>query len=312
MTDKHPAGHGALLVAYVAFGLNVPVMKSVLSELQFTAIDMAFFRFAGAMVFFWIASLFVPSEPVPLRDKLLICAASFFGIYFNQFAFSIGLSQTSPIDASVINTIAPVITMLLAAFFLHEPITWVKSLGVAVGLGGALLLVLSNGVEHSVGGAGVDASLKGNLLIIVSTISFVVYLTAFKNIVTRYRPVTLMKWMFLCSTVCSLPFCWHDVSALNFAGVSPMSWLKIFYTVGVATFVSYLLLPVGQKYLRPTIVSMYNYLQPIVASLVAVAIGMDVFGWRKAVATALVFLGVYIVTQSKSRAQMERRVKNNA
>ncbi|MDR3252876.1 MAG: DMT family transporter [Tannerella sp.] len=311
MTEKHPAGHGALLATFVAFGLNVPIMKSVLSELQITPIDIAFFRFSGAMLFFWIASLFMPHERVPLRDKLLIFAASFFGIFFNQFAFSIGLSQTSPIDASVINTVSPVITMLLAAFFLHEPITWVKSLGVAVGLAGALLLVLSNNFEHGAA-AGVATSLKGNLLIIVSTISFVIYLTAFKNVVTRYRPVTLMKWMFLCATVCSLPFCWHDVSTLDFAGVLPVSWLKIFYVVGVATFLAYFLLPVGQKYLRPTIVSMYNYLQPIVASLVAVAVGMDVFGWHKAVATALVFLGVYIVTQSKSRAQMERRVKNNS
>ena len=83
--------------------------------------------------------------------------------------------------------------------------------------------------------------------------------------------------------------------------------MEILYIVGLATFFSYLMVPVGQKYLRPTIVSMYNYVQPIVSSLVAVAIGMDVFGWKKGLAALLVFAGVYVVTLSKSRAQIEAK-----
>ena len=121
-----------------------------------------------------------------------------------------------------------------------------------------------------------------------------------------------MKWMFLYSTIFSLPFCWRDINIIDYKTLPVKTWFEIIYVVVFATFISYFLIPVGQKYLRPTIVSMYNYVQPVVSSIVAVVIGMDIFGWKKALAALLVFLGVYIVTQSKSRAQMEaERIKQS-
>jgi len=299
MTDKHLGGHGALIGAYIIFGLNIPVMKSVLTDGHFSSSDMAFFRFAGAMLFFWIASLFLPKEKVSRRDMFLMFLASLLGIFLNQYFFSIGLSLTSPIDAAIINTVGPIMTMILAAFFLKEPVTWKKAIGVMIGVAGALLLIFSNNPHERESG-----SLAGNMLVLASTLSFVIYLTAFKPLVTRYSPVTLMKWMFLYATVCSVPFCLHGLMAADYAGVSTSVWAKTFYVVFMATFIAYLLVPIGQKYLRPTIVSMYNYVQPVVSSLVAVCLGMDVFGWRKGLATLLVFVGVYVVTQSKSRAQL--------
>ncbi|GHT61038.1 membrane protein [Bacteroidia bacterium] len=299
MTDKHPAGHGALSAAYVIFGLNTPIMKSVLMDGEISPLALAFFRIAGAALLFWIASVFVPKEKVSRRDLLLLFGASMAGIFFNQLFFGIGLSKTSPIDASVITTVAPILTMILAAFFLKEPITWLKAIGVLIGASGALLLIFNNNLDRG------GASFAGNLFCILSTLSFVIYLTAFKNLIMRYSAVTLMKWMFLFAFICSLPVCWHDASAIDYNALPVNIWLEVLYVVGLATFLSYLLIPIGQKYLRPTIVSMYNYVQPIVSSLVAVAIGMDVFGWKKALAAILVFVGVYVVTQSKSRAQME-------
>jgi len=300
MTDKHLGGHGSLLIAYIIFGLNVPIMKSVLADGELTSLAIAFLRFTGATAIFWIVSLFLPREKVPFRDKLLLFCASIFGVFLCQFLFSLGLYRTSPIDAAVINTVSPIMTMILAAFFLKEPVTWKKAIGVFIGASGALLLILSEDV-HDRGGA----SLAGNLIVMLSTLSFVIYLTAFKNLIMRYSPVTLMKWMFLFATVCGLPFCWRDVSAIDYKIIPAGIWLKTSFVIVMATFLSYLLIPIGQRYLRPTIVSMYNYIQPIVSSLVAVAIGMDVFGWKKAASTLLVFVGVYVVTQSKSRAQLE-------
>lgn len=304
MTDKHPAGHGALSAAYVIFGLNTPIMKSVLMDGEISPIALAFFRIAGAALLFWIASAFVPREKVSRRDLLLLFGASMTGIFFNQMLFGIGLSKTSPIDASVITTIAPILTMILAAFLLKEPITWLKAVGVFIGASGALLLIFNDNLDRG------GASLAGNLFCILSTLSFVIYLTAFKNLIMRYSAVTIMKWMFLFALICSLPVCRHDISIIDYKALPVKIRLEVLYIVGLATFFSYLMIPVGQKYLRPTIVSMYNYVQPIVSSLVAVAVGMDVFGWKKALAAILVFVGVYVVTQSKSRAQMEaERVK---
>jgi drug/metabolite transporter (DMT)-like permease len=300
MQDKNLKGHGALFVAYIIFGLNNPIAKTALMYGEISGFTLTFYRLAGAAALFWIASLFTEKEHVPKHDLVLLFFAALSGILINQASFIVGLSLTSPIDASVITTVAPLLTMILAAFFLKEPVTWKKVSGVLIGASGALVLILNSNTPRNG-----NASLEGNLLCIVSTLSFVIYLTVFKKLISRYSPVTLMKWMFLFAALCSLPLCWPDVAKVNYAQLPVAIYLRIAYIVVFATFFSYLLIPVGQKYLRPTIVSMYNYLQPLMASLIAVTLGMDAFGWTKGIATLLVFSGVYIVTQSKSRAQVE-------
>jgi len=300
MQDRNFKGHAALFIAYIIFGLNTPIAKNVLEhEELFSSFDVTFYRIGGATVLFWALSLFTKKESVPLRDVLLLFGAGFFGIFINQMTFIVGLSHTSPIDASVITTTGPIMTMILAAFFLKEPVTWKKALGVFIGAVGALLLILSANTAEKF-----PTTITGGSLCLLSSFSFAIYLTAFKKIILKYSPVTIMKWMFLFSTACCLPFCWKDVVAVRYSEISVNIYLEIIYVVALATFFAYMLIPVGQKLLRPTIVSMYNYIQPIVSSLVAVALGMDGFGWVKGSATALVFLGVYIVTTSKSYAQL--------
>ena len=111
--------------------------------------------------------------------------------------------------------------------------------------------------------------------------------------------------MFLFGTIVCLPFCYKPLVQTDFSILSSGTYWRIAYVVFFATFIGYLLIPLGQKELRPTTLSMYNYVQPVVASLVAVAIGIDIFGLEKALAGVLVFAGVYIVTQSKSKAQLD-------
>jgi drug/metabolite transporter (DMT)-like permease len=262
---------------------------------------LTFYRFAGSAALFWFASLFSKKEKTPVRDIVLLSLASLFAILINQTSFIAGLSMTSPVDASVITTLVPIMTMILAAFFLKEPITWKKVIGVFIGAFGALMLIFNgNIVLHN------TTSVEGNLLCVLSCLAFAIYLTAFKRLITRYSAITSMKWMFLFATICSFPFCLHDITGVDYRTIPADIYLRIVFVVVFATFISYLLIPVGQKLLRPTIVSMYNYLQPLVSSFVAVALGMDTFGWTKSIAAILIFFGVYIVTQSKSRAQMER------
>ncbi|MDR2058034.1 MAG: DMT family transporter [Dysgonamonadaceae bacterium] len=302
MQDKNLKGHIALGIAYVIFGLNTPVSKEVLMHGEVSALALTFYRFGGAGIFFLLISFFTKKEHVAHRDIGWLFLASMFGIFINQASFVVGLSLTSPIDASVITTIVPILTMVLAAFFLKEPITWKKVTGVLIGASGALLLVFSSNTSvHE------NASIEGNLLCMLGALSFAIYLTAFKKLINRYSALTLMKWMFLFAALCSLPLCWRDIVAVDYAGMPIAIYLRILFVIAFATFISYLLIPIGQKLLRPTIVSMYNYLQPLVSSLLAVALGMDMFGWTKGIATILVFLGVYIVTQSKSRTQMEQK-----
>ena len=290
----------ALLLANIIFGVNNPVARMLMPEVL-DPMALTFFRFSGGLVLFWIASLFFKREHVSAKDKLLLFFASIFGLSLNQLPFFFGLSMTSSIDASIVVTMLPIVTMLLAAVFLREPITQMKAVGVLVGASGALIIVFSNN-SVSQNGTG---NMLGNLIVFLAVISFSLYLTLFKNLISKYQPVTVMKWMFLFATITGLPFCYNSLTEMSMTDLPLNVWLSIGFVVVFATFLGYLLLPVGQKTLRPTTLSMYNYVQPIMASLVAILVGIDRFGYQQALAAILVFSGVYIVTQSKSRAQLE-------
>ena len=295
-------GHAALWVANIIWGLNAPIGKSVLwSEANPGGVNpfaMSVYRMAGACLLFWAASLFVPRERVAPRDIVLLLFASEFGIQLNQMLFLWGLSLTSPIDTSIIATVVPVLTMVLATLFLREPITWLKAGGVFLGCAGAVILILAS--QH---GTGHTSSMLGDVLCIVSAVSYATYLTAFRDVIVRYSPVTTMKWMFLFAAIVALVIYYDPLTSVDYAALAPRTWAGIAYVVVGSTFLSYLMVPIGQRYLRPTVVSMYNYVQPVVAVLFTVAIGLDTFGITKGFAALCVFVGVWLVTKSKSRAQ---------
>ncbi len=301
--DKSLKGHAAMLAANVLWGLNAPIGKSVLAV--FSALSVTTFRMVGAAIAFWILSLFLPREHIDHKDMLKLFFAALFGVVFNQGMFIFGLSLTSPIDASIVTTTTPIITLIVAALYLKEPVTHKKVSGIFVGALGALILILSSQTDTG----GKSGSIWGDILCLVAQLSFAIYLTVFRGLISRYSPVTISKWLFIYASLCYLPFSYRDIASIDFMSVSWQLWAQMGYVVLGATFLSYICMMTGQKLLRPTIVSMYNYVQPIVASIVTVALGMDVFGWQKGVAIGLVFLGVYIVTQSKSREQLEAEGK---
>ena len=298
------SGHLALFSANLIFGLNTPISRTIIPEL-IDPFSLTFLRLAGSTFLFWLLSLFFKKEHVPVKDIILLFFASIFGIVLNQVPYIAGLSMTSPIDASLVTSMLPIITMLLAALIIREPITWLKAIGVLVGASGAFILIM-----NSTNGSG-KGNLTGDLIILSAALSFALYLTLFKKLISKYSPITTMKWMFLFATIMSYPVLRKSIAQTDFTSLDASVWLRIGYVVVFATFISYLLIPIGQKTIRPTTLSMYNYMQPIVASFVAVGLGMDTFGYEKIISTVLVFAGVYIVTQSKSRAQMELdRLKN--
>ncbi|MDR1792683.1 MAG: DMT family transporter [Bacteroidales bacterium] len=291
-------GHIAILAANIIFGINTPLSRGLIPD-TISPYTLNFFRMTGALVLFWAVSLFAKKEKVPLKDVLKLFAAGFFGIFINQLPFLVGLSQTSPVDASIIITLLPVYSMILAAVILKEPISFKKVAGIVVGAAGVLLLIFHTAAE-AVG----SGSLHGNLLIILSGISYAIYLTVFKNLISKYSPITAMKWMFLFAAILAFPFCKDSLLRTNFADLGIFTYFQIAYVVIFATFLSYFLIPIAQKSLRPTLLSMYNYLQPVIASCIAIMIGLDNFGWEKVIAGCLVFAGVYLVTRSKARADI--------
>ena len=147
---------------------------------------------------------------------------------------------------------------------------------------------------------------SGDLLVLLAQCSYALYIVLFKNFVGRYSPVTIMKWMFTYSFVCLLPFSYDDLIATEWTALERNALLSLGYIVVGSTFLSYILVIVGQKLLRPTVAGMYNYVQPLVASIVAVCWGMDSFNLSKILSVVLIFGGVYLVTMSRSRADEER------
>lgn len=300
--DRNMKGHVLALTANVMWGLMAPIGKSALAE--FSALSVTTFRMVGAAAAFWLLSVFLKQEHVNHRDMLKIFFASLFALVFNQGVFIFGLSLTSPIDASIVTTTLPIITMIVAAIYLKEPITNKKVLGIFVGAIGALTLILSS---QSAGAGG--GSIWGDLLCMLAQLSFSIYLTVFKGLTQRYSAVTINKWMFVYASMCYIPFSYNDVATIQWATVSTAAILQVLYVVLGGSFVAYICIMSAQKLLRPTVVSMYNYVQPIVASTAAILMGIGTFGWQKGIAIALVFAGVYIVTQSKSKADFKKAGK---
>lgn len=298
-------GHGAMLCANAMWGLMSPLAKLVMLGGLVTPLAVTDLRVFGAMVLFWIVSFFRKPEHVGHKDLAKLFVASLLAIVFNQGCFIFGVGLTSPADASIITTSMPLWAMVLAAIFLKEPITGKKVLGIAFGATGALLLIMGSshaGTSSTVSG---DKSIWGDLLVLMAQLSYALYLVLFKNFVGKYSVFTLMKWMFTYAFICLLPFSYNDLLAAGWAGLSLMEIGSLAFIVVGSTFLCYILVVVGQKNLRPTVAGMYNYVQPVVACIVAICWGMDSFNWVKGVSILLIFGGVYLVTMSRSRAELE-------
>ncbi|MEA4917003.1 DMT family transporter [Proteiniphilum sp.] len=295
MNNKIVKAHIALFAAASMWGLMSPVGKMAMNA-GITSLSLTSMRMMGAALCFWIASFFAPKEKVAKRDFLLLFFAGLLGIVFNQGMFIFGLSLTSPIDATIITTSLPIVTLILGILFLKEAVIPMKILGVVIGAVGALILILSN-----YNSTGISGNIWGDMLCLFSQTSFACYLTFFKGLISRYHVFTLMKWMFTYASLCFIPFSYHDLSEMISLSFPVGVWLEVGYVVFFGTFFAYVLIMVGQKTLHATVVSMYNYMQPVVGTIASVIIGIATFGWIKGVASALIFVGVYIVTQTKSK-----------
>ena len=297
-------GHAAMLGANLFWGLMSPVAKSVMAAGIISPLLLTDFRIVGAAILFWLASLTAPRQHVPPRDLALLAGAAMLGIVFNQGCFIFGVGFTSPGEASIITTTMPLWVMILAALLLKEPITWKKAGGILLGGGGALILVAG-----SVKSTGATNPMLGDILVLTAQLSYALYLTLYRNFIKRYSLLTLMKWMFTFAAITVLLFSMPKILTTAWSHVSGMQSAGIAYIVVGATFGSYLLVMIGQKTLRPTLVGMYNYVQPIVATGVGICLGLDTFTPVKGVAVVLIFTGVWLVNISRA-ASPQKPVEN--
>ena len=292
-------GHIACLTAYTIFGLNIVICKDLTSSGAISPLALFTIRSLGAGALFWIISLFMPKQSVERSDLPKILVASILGFFLTQICFLMAISRITPMDCSIVSSLSPIYTMFIAAYVLKEPLSAQKIGGVVLSLCGIIYLILNSVTSTA---TVVQTTPLGVLLMLGNSLCFSLYLGIFKPTISKYSVVTFMKWIFLFASLLSLPFSARELLSIELSAL-PTSYLaELAFLVICATFTTYFLIPVGQKILRPTLVSMYSYVQPIVAIVVSIYVGMDTLSWQKVLAAITVFTGVVLVSYSKKRS----------
>ena len=293
-------GHAAMLLANLIWGCMAPISKNVMLSGQISPVALSSIRIAGGALVFLLFSLILPKsiapkEKIAKNDYAKIFLAGILMIAFNQGLYITGIGFTSPVDSTVMSTMTPIFTMILAAIFLGMPITWMKILGIVTGLAGAITLILASSQ------ATYEASnpMLGDFMCFIAQVCASIYYVFFKDIINKYAPWTIMKWMFLSAAAIYIPGTLPWLIKVDFLHLAPSIWLSIAYIVFFATFICYLMIPYAQRMLKPTAVSMYTYFQPAFSAMLSAVLGIATFGWDKIGATLLIFIGVGLVTQSR-------------
>ena len=290
-------GHLACFIAYAIFGINIIVCKDLTSSRLISPIALFCIRSLGAGALFWIISSFLPKEKVEKKDYAKILAASLLGFFLTQMTFLIAIPDITPMDCSIVSSLSPIYTMFIAAYALKEPITLRKAGGVAISFLGVIYLIM-NSVTST--GSTAETSLTGILLMIANSLCFSLYLGLFKPVISKYSVITFMKWIFLFASAFSLPLAGRELLTFDYSLLSGMYLWELAFLIVCSTFITYFLIPLGQKRIRPTLVSMYSYVQPIIAIAISIWVGMDSLSWQKVLAGIMVFGGVVLVNYSRS------------
>ena len=289
LQNRNLRAHAGMLLTMVLFGLMSPFSKDAMNS-GLTGMQMATLRIVGGTILFWLAALFVPWRHVPLRDLLRLALASVFGVVLSQGGLIMGISHTSPINATMEITAQPIYVLVLAALLRYERITMRKALGVMLGFAGAATLVMLTVSDN-----GRAADIRGDLMVLGSQVAFAVYLTMFVPLIKRYDLLTFNRWMFTFGSLLLLPFTAADMARLQWAAVGAITWCEVAYIIIFCTFITFMLVVYGQRRLPSTVMSSYNYVQPVVTVIASVAMGVATLQWQHVVAATLIFSGVWLV-----------------
>jgi drug/metabolite transporter (DMT)-like permease len=291
--------HLSLLGANIIYGLNFSIAKAVMPD-YIKPFALVSIRSISAAALFWLTSLFMPKEPVNRKDLTYLFLCSFFGVVINQTLFLLGLSMTTPINSSIILSTNPIFAFVFAAIILKEKITFLKGLGLAIGLSGVMLLILQNGMPD-LG----SSTFLGDIFSMVNTISWAFYTVVIKRMLEKYHPVTVMKWTFLFGMLTNIPVGYSQWSTMDWSAITLTAWLQIGFVIVGATYLGYLLIIFGLRRLSPTIVSTYTYTQPIIAAYLATLMGQDHIDLVMIMSALLIFAGVFVVSFQKKEAKLK-------
>jgi len=278
-------------------GSILHLQKTVINENFVKPFALVILRVGGATLLFWAFSLFLPKEKIERKDYIKFFTAAIFGVVVNMLLFLKGLELTTPIHASSIVTITPVIILLLSSLILKEKITILKVFGVVLAFSGAIVLTLY-GKSTRVG----DNVLLGNTFIFINAISYSIYIILIKQLTAKYHPFTFIKWLFLFGFFMVLPFGFNELMEVEWQTFTPYATFSVLFVVIGATFGTYILNPLALSKLKASTVGVFIYFQPVIAGLFALIMGVDAVDTVKIIAMALIFSGVYLVSIKKKSA----------
>ena len=289
------------MVANVSWGLMAPFLKDLLNGGIITPMALSGYRIIGGALLFWLIGMFVKPDKnacnsIARRDIVPLIIASLLVIGLNQVLIIVGMSLTSPVDASVVCSLTPIFTLIFGAILMGIAFTWSKALGVTIGLAGALIFVFTGQADAE---TCVTNPVLGDVACLMAQVFGALYLVCFTKLISKYSLITLMKWMFLISGIAVLPFSLPDMLAVDWSQVILMEYIDLTFIILFGTCLAYMLIPVAQRRVEPTVIAMYNYLQPVVAVVFSVIAGLATFSITNAIATAMVFVGVWIVNRAK-------------
>lgn len=282
--------HLSLIGANLIYGLNFSIAKLLMPD-YIKPLGLVALRSIVATSLFWIFSLFFPREKVEKRDLLYMFSFFLFGVFFNQVFFLEGLNRTTPINASLLMLLNPVMAIIFGMIILKEHLSGRRIAGVLTGMAGTALLILE-GTRYALG----SGSVTGDIMILINAASWALFLVTIKKMMVKYKNYTVMKWVFLFGVTPNLVIGHSQLLDVNFSILPAVVIMGLVYVTFFTTFVGYNLNTYGLKYVSPTVVSTYVYMQPVVATIVSMFLGQDSLTWLKGVSASLVFAGVYLVS----------------
>ena len=294
--DKRILALIAAIVATSIFGFNHTIAKELMPNVL-SPNALLYSRVLGAAICFWFVSLFTKREKVEIKDFKLIIICAIFGMGLNMITALNGLYNSTPINSSIITTLAPIFIFLISVILLKEKISKRKYAGVFIGFIGTLTLILLN--EKSLENAP-NINL-GNFYLFINSISYALYFVLVKPLTEKYNMITIMKWLFLFSIFINMPFGLVEFMQVEWVEINHTSFIKIFYVVFCTTFLVYLLNLYALKNLKATTVGMFIYLQPVIGILFAIYRGADKLTVPDISSVLLVFTGVYLVSKKTSK-----------
>lgn len=282
----------AVSIATIIYGITFTVAKEVM-PLYIKPYGFILLRVGGATLVFWFLGLFVKAKSIEKADYKRIVIAAFFGVGLNMLTFFKGLSYTTPISASVMMVMSPILVLIFASILLREKILPRKILGVIIGLIGAIILIMygNSSATNS------ENMMLGNFLVFINAASYAMYLVLVKKLIAKYNPIVFVKWLYLFGLLFVLPFGFSELLEVQWQLMPTNIYLKAGFVVLFTTCITYLFNLFALSKLKPTTVSVFIYLQPVIASIYALIVGSDNLNIIKLSATCLIFLGVYLVTK---------------